>query len=47
MKGAKSDLETLRLTAIQNEYGPQKNIDAGMEFVPFSGEMNCRSLEGE
>lgn len=31
--------------AIQNEYGPQKNIDAGMELVLLSDEMNCRSLE--
>ena len=45
LEGAKSELETLRLAAIQNESGPQKNIDAGMELVLLSDEMNCRSLE--
>ena len=44
-KGAKSELETLRLAAVQNESGLQRNTDADMEFVLFSDEMNCRSLE--
>ena len=51
-EAAKSGLEALRFAAIQNEMGLLKNtsddprgagIDA-MEFVPFSEEMNFRSL---
>ena len=51
-EAAKSELEALRIAAIQNEMGLLKNtsddprgagIDA-MEFVPFSDEMNFRSL---
>ena len=51
-EAAKSELEALRLSAIQNEMGLLKNtsddprgagLDA-MEFVPFSDEMNFRSL---
>ena len=44
-EAAKSELEALRLAAIQNEIGLQRNIDAGMEFISFSDEMNRRSLE--
>ena len=44
-EAAKSELEALRLAAIQNEIGLQRNIDAGMEFIPFSNEVNRRSLE--
>ena len=44
-EAAKSELEALRLAAIQNEIGLQRNIDAGMEFIPFSDEMNRRSME--
>ncbi len=51
-EAAKSELEALRIAAIQNEMGLLKNtsddsrgagIDA-MEFVPFSEEMTFRSL---
>ncbi len=51
-EAARSELEALRIAAIQNEMGLLKNtsddprgagIDA-MEFVPFSDEMNFRSL---
>ena len=51
-EAAKSELEALRIAAIQNEMGLLKNtsddkrgagLDA-MEFVPFSDEMNFRSL---
>ncbi len=51
-EAAKSDLEALRIAAIQNEVGLLKNTSydargAGMhamEFVPFSEEMTFRSL---
>ena len=51
-EAAKSELEALRISAIQNEMGLLKNTSddargAGrdaMEFVPFSDEMNDRSL---
>ena len=49
-EAAKSELEALRISAIQNEMGQVKNTTergAGqdaMEFVPFSDEMNFRSL---
>lgn len=49
-EAAKSELEALRIAAIQNEMGLLKNTTergAGqdaMEFVPFSEEMNHRSL---
>ena len=43
-EAAKSELEALRLAAVQNEIGLQRNIDAGLEFVPFSDEMTHHSL---
>lgn len=49
-EAAKSELEALRIAAIQNEMGLLKNTTergAGqdaMEFVPFSDDMNFRSL---
>ena len=43
-EGAKSELEQLRLTSIQNVTGVQKNIDAGMELVEFSPELADHSL---
>ena len=43
-EAAKSELEALRLAAVQNEIGLQRNIDAGMEFVPFSGEIKAHGL---
>ena len=51
-EAAKSELEALRLASIQNEMGLLKNtsddtrgagVDA-MEFIPFSDDMNFRSL---
>ena len=42
---AMQELEALRLAAVQNEVGLQRNIDAGFEFIPFSDEMNRRGLE--
>jgi len=38
-EGAKSELEALRIASIQNEMGLLKNTDAGLEFVPFSPEL--------
>ena len=43
-EGAKSELEQLRLTSIQNVTGVQKNIDAGMELVEFTPELAEYSL---
>ncbi len=43
-EGAKSELEQLRLTSIQNVTGVQKNIDAGMTPVEFSPELADHSL---
>ena len=43
-EGAKSELEQLRLTSIQNITGVQKNIDAGMTPVEFSPELANHSL---
>jgi TRAP-type C4-dicarboxylate transport system substrate-binding protein len=42
-EGAKSELEALRIAAIQNEVGILKNTTAGMEFVEFSPELRARS----
>lgn len=41
-EGARSELEQLRLTAIQNEVGTQKNLNAGLELVKFSDEINAQ-----
>ena len=43
-EGAKSELEALRISAIQNEMGLLKNTTDGLEFVQFSEEMTDRSL---
>ena len=43
-EGAKSELEQLRLTSIQNVTGVQKNVDAGMELVEFTPELADYSL---
>ena len=40
---AKHELEILRLAAVQNEIGLQRNINSGMEFIPFSEEINNHS----
>ncbi len=43
-EAAKSELEALRIAAIQNEMGLPKNIDAGLEFVEFSPEIRAQSF---
>ncbi len=43
-EAAKSELEALRLAAIQNEMGLIENRDAGLEFIPFSTEVKLHSL---
>ena len=43
-EAAKSELEAMRLAAIQNEMGLIKNQDSGLEFLPFSAEMYQHSL---
>ena len=42
-EAAKMELEALRLGAIQNELGLQKNIDAGLEYIEFGPEMRALS----
>ncbi len=42
-EGAKFELEGLRIGAIQNELGLEKNIRAGMEYLEFSPEIRARS----
>ena len=42
-EGAKQELEALRLAAIQNITGLQRNIDAGLTFVEFSPEIQALS----
>lgn len=42
-EAAKLELEALRLGAIQNELGLQKNTDAGMVYVEFGPEMRAHS----
>ncbi len=44
-EGAKQELEGLRLAAIQNELGLSKNVEAGMEHVPFSAEVQAYAYE--
>ena len=44
-EGAKSELEQLRLTSIQNVIGVQRNIDAGMTLVEFSPELLDHSFD--
>ena len=41
-EGARAELEQLRLTAIQNEVGTEKNLRAGLELVRFSDEINAQ-----
>ncbi len=43
-EAAKSELEAMRLAAIQNEMGLIKNQDSGLEFLPFSAEIYQHSL---
>ena len=44
-EGAKQELEALRLSPIQNELGLTKNTEAGMEFLPFSPELQAHAYE--
>ena len=44
-EGAKSELEQLRLTSIQNVIGVQRNLDAGMTLVEFSPELLDHSFD--
>ena len=44
-EAAKSELEALRLAAIQNEMGLTRNVDAGMEFIPFSDDVKFLSRQ--
>ncbi|MQF90280.1 MAG: hypothetical protein FI737_14580 [SAR202 cluster bacterium] len=43
-EAAKSELEALRIGSIQNEMGLIKNEAEGLEFIPFSAEMQEQSL---
>jgi len=43
-EAAKSELEALRIGSIQNEMGLIKNQAEGLEFIPFSAEMQEQSL---
>ena len=43
-EAAKSELEALRLAAIQSQIELQRNRDTGLEFLPFSEEINNRSF---
>ena len=43
-EAAKSELEALRLAAIQNETGLQRNRDEGLVFIPLSDEMKRQSF---
>ncbi len=43
-EGAKHELEALRLAAIQNLTGLERNINAGLEFVEFSPEIRQQSF---
>ncbi len=44
-EGAKHELEALRLAAIQNLTGIQRNIDAGLELVEFGPELRKLSFQ--
>ena len=44
-EAAKSELEALRLAAIQSELGLIKNINAGLNHLPFSDEIKARSRD--
>ncbi|MDA1129729.1 MAG: TRAP transporter substrate-binding protein DctP [Chloroflexi bacterium] len=44
-EGAKLELEALRIASIQNKMGIARNIADGMEYVPFSDELNTHSFE--
>jgi TRAP-type C4-dicarboxylate transport system substrate-binding protein len=38
-EGARHELEAMRVTPAWNEVWTQRNIDAGLEFIPFTDEM--------
>lgn len=42
-EGARHELEALRLAAIQNEVGIQQNLNAGLEWAPFSPDLQALS----
>ena len=44
-EGARLELEALRLVPAQAEVGLTRLLDAGMEYIPFSGEMAQRSRQ--
>ena len=44
-EGAKLELEALRLAPAQSAAGVQENIDAGMEYIPFSPELQQQSRQ--
>ena len=44
-EGAKLELEALRLAPAQSVVGIQENIDAGMEYIPFSPELQRLSRQ--
>ena len=44
-EGAKYELEALRLSAIQNLTGLQRNIEAGLVFVEFNAEVRQRGFQ--
>jgi TRAP-type C4-dicarboxylate transport system substrate-binding protein len=44
-EGAKNELEALRLASIQNIMGVVRNVDAGLELVEFSPELQKHSFE--
>ena len=44
-EAAKLELEALRVAAIHNEIGLQRNLDAGMTYVEFGPEMRAQSKE--
>ena len=44
-EGARNELEALRLAAIQNRMGVQRNVDAGLTLVEFDDEMKRHSFE--
>ena len=44
-EATRHELEGLRLAAVQNTTGVQRNVDAGMEFVEFSPELRRQSSQ--
>ena len=44
-EGAKHELESLRLAAVQGVTGEERNIDAGLEWIEFSPEIQAKSRQ--